>query len=352
MKKTKLIALLLVIAAVFALSISVSASEPVEVADPDLAFTAEAPSVVSAGGTVTVNVNIPVNKGFKWAQVTMTYDADVLTYVDDKDAPNYSTEGTEFPSVVKVATKSGNRIVISIGTSGVSDVYTQTGFVVAVTFNVAEGYEDVTAVNLSYNINNIVDVEGKFGTMTVSMTGCSFKVVDWATHEHTPVADEAVAATCTEPGLTAGSHCSYCGKLLVLQAQIAPKGHKASEDWKYDTESHWHECENCDEKLDKAEHVLSEDGVCECGYKTEQTVDIVYGDANGDGKVNSADIILIKKYIANFDGTTSSVEVFPGADANGDGSINSLDVILLKKYIANIGPDGNSSIVLGPSKEA
>ncbi len=42
---------------------------------------------------------------------------------------------------------------------------------------------------------------------------------------HTVVADEAVAATCTIAGKTAGSHCSTCGEVLVEQTTIAATGH-------------------------------------------------------------------------------------------------------------------------------
>ena len=42
---------------------------------------------------------------------------------------------------------------------------------------------------------------------------------------HNKVTDNAVAATCTETGLTEGSHCSYCGKVLVAQDVIPAKGH-------------------------------------------------------------------------------------------------------------------------------
>ena len=43
---------------------------------------------------------------------------------------------------------------------------------------------------------------------------------------HTVVADDAVAATCTESGLTAGTHCSACNLVLEKQTVIAPIGHK------------------------------------------------------------------------------------------------------------------------------
>ncbi|MBE6695481.1 MAG: hypothetical protein E7587_03415, partial [Ruminococcaceae bacterium] len=38
-----------------------------------------------------------------------------------------------------------------------------------------------------------------------------------------------------------------------------------------------------------------------------------------------------------------------GADANGDGNVTALDVLLMRKYMANYDYDaGTSSIVLGP----
>ena len=42
---------------------------------------------------------------------------------------------------------------------------------------------------------------------------------------HTPVTDAAVAPTCTEPGLTEGSHCSVCSEVLVAQQTVAALGH-------------------------------------------------------------------------------------------------------------------------------
>ncbi|MBQ3073811.1 MAG: hypothetical protein IJD19_03940, partial [Ruminococcus sp.] len=42
---------------------------------------------------------------------------------------------------------------------------------------------------------------------------------------HTPVVDEAVAPTCTETGLTEGSHCSVCGETIVAQEVVPAAGH-------------------------------------------------------------------------------------------------------------------------------
>ena len=46
---------------------------------------------------------------------------------------------------------------------------------------------------------------------------------------HTPVTDPAVDATCTETGLTEGSHCSVCGEVLTVQEEIPAKGHTYGE---------------------------------------------------------------------------------------------------------------------------
>ncbi len=46
---------------------------------------------------------------------------------------------------------------------------------------------------------------------------------------HTAVTDAAVAATCTETGLTEGKHCSVCSTVIVAQQTIAALGHSWNE---------------------------------------------------------------------------------------------------------------------------
>ncbi len=69
------------------------------------------------------------------------------------------------------------------------------------------------------------------------------------------------------------------------------------------------------------------DGVCTvCGEKQ-----ILRGDVNGDGRINSRDAMSLKKYIGNAGGTIN----IDNADVNEDGRINSRDLMSLKKKLTN-----------------
>ena len=91
-----------------------------------------------------------------------------------------------------------------------------------------------------------------------------------------------------------------------------------------------------------------------CGEKETEAIpklDFIYGDVNGDGKINGRDAIKLAKYLAAYDEDKgeSSVAVSPGADVNGDGKINGRDLVKLRKYLANYDEStGESSVKLGP----
>ena len=81
------------------------------------------------------------------------------------------------------------------------------------------------------------------------------------------------------------------------------------------------------------------------------TPEIMYGDVNGDGEIGASDVLMLRKYMANYNYTTetSTVEVEAGADVDGDGKIGASDVLMLRKYMANYNYEtGSSPVVLGP----
>ena len=70
---------------------------------------------------------------------------------------------------------------------------------------------------------------------------------------HTVITDPAKPATCTESGLTAGSHCDVCGTVIEKQEEIAPLGHDWGE-WEVTKEATEEEageetrtCKRCEE---------------------------------------------------------------------------------------------------------
>ncbi len=64
------------------------------------------------------------------------------------------------------------------------------------------------------------------GVKTLNCTRCGeTKTADIPANGHTEVIDSAVAATCTETGLTEGKHCSVCQAVLTAQTTVPALGH-------------------------------------------------------------------------------------------------------------------------------
>jgi len=71
---------------------------------------------------------------------------------------------------------------------------------------------------------------------------------------------------------------------------------------------------------------------------TVTVTDILYGDVNGDGEIDGADVTRLRRYIAGWD-----VEIdHDAADVNDDGEIDGADVTRLRRYIAGW------DVILGP----
>ena len=86
-------------------------------------------------------------------------------------------------------------------------------------------------------------------------------------------------------------------------------------------------------------------------------VTYIPGDVNGDDKINTQDITLIRRYIS--DGRVTDPSGYnvtlnkQAADVNDDGNINTLDITLIRRYISDgrvTDPNGYN-VTLKPSKE-
>ncbi len=80
---------------------------------------------------------------------------------------------------------------------------------------------DGTVTALRAGLATVTASIGKIeDTITITVNPCQV---------HTPVTDPAVSPTCTETGLTEGSHCSVCGLVITAQEVVSAFGHNWDE---------------------------------------------------------------------------------------------------------------------------
>ena len=64
-------------------------------------------------------------------------------------------------------------------------------------------------------------------------------------------------------------------------------------------------------------------------------VDVLIGDVNGDGSLDTLDRLTLSRYLANWQGYTIDDINTIGADVNSDGSVDTLDRLILSRHLAN-----------------
>ena len=167
---------------------------------------------------------------------------------------------------------------------------------------------------------------------------------------HTAVADPAKAATCTETGLTEGSHCSACGHVIKAQTVTAALGHDYGE-YHRDADGHWKTCRRCGETEPKEAHVYDSDTDADCnvcGYeRTAENPGNVSKDVEKDEKAPDtvlsdsaeklADIILTDEEKAQVENGTDIRFILEVKDAAD--TVNSSDKAAVQEALS-----GNTSV--------
>ena len=227
---------------------------------------------VKPGDTVEVSVTVTANPGIKMMKFSVVYDSAALTPVVDAENNIAFTSGgmfVGFAENVYVDSNNPNKIIYVVDATAAEADITATGTVITLQFKVAEGFHGDTGIKLDNYKKNVgggtipgtsfdsvtakdASVEGynkasisthNYGapvvadatcttpattTYTCTIEGCqdSVLVIENAPAlGHTPVVDAAKDPTCTESGLTEGSHCSVCNEVLVAQNSIPALGH-------------------------------------------------------------------------------------------------------------------------------
>ena len=151
-------------------------------------------------------------------------------------------------------------------------------------------------------------------TRTIEATGHNYKSM-------------VTAPTCTEKGYTTHT-CSNCDH-SYMDSYVDATGHKFGP-WEVVTEPEAGKPGLKQRMCEACEHIETEE---------IPALDIVYGDANGDGQVNGKDLILLRQALAGWDVTLDEA----AADCNGDGTLNGKDLILLRQALAGW------DVTLGPT---
>lgn len=136
-------------------------------------------------------------------------------------------------------------------------------------------------------------------------------------HTHAMVKTEAKAATCEEDGNIEYYTCSKCGKKYNDEAGtrelrdeeiiIEAAGHSYSTEWKFDADSHWHEC-TCGERSEEGSHTFGDWMVTKEATET--------ADGSRERKCTVCGYVQSEK-ISAIGGATDNTES-GGTDSSGD----------------------------------
>ncbi|MBR6650406.1 MAG: hypothetical protein IKL36_03240, partial [Clostridia bacterium] len=195
---------------------------------------------VGADAEVKVPVSLSNNKGVWSIGMEIAYDAAALEFV--------GVEGGLFAVTDANASANDGVVTVFVDAADLADI-TADGVAFKLVFKTAadaEGEYELTGALIADNTINVNGDNVQFavaaGKVTVGehthtpsadaptctddvvCTGCGATLE--AALGHSVVVDEAKDPTCTETGLTEGSHCEVCGEVIVAQEVIPALGHE------------------------------------------------------------------------------------------------------------------------------
>jgi hypothetical protein len=157
----------------------------------------------------------------------------------------------------------------------------------------------------------------------ISITKDTITILPHTTH--LPVDVKGKSPSCTTDGLTDGSKCSYCEKILKKQEIIPATGHTPG-GWQTIPASEggihgylYKKCTVCKKILES---------------KHDDSYGIIFGDVNDDGKITAADARLALRISAHLD--TPNEKQLITADYDRNGKITAADARMILRKSANL----------------
>lgn len=174
----------------------------------------------SGSGQVKLPISIENNPGIWGANFQIAYNASLKCITTTSNGIEVTLpENSPFASCMATATD--NVITVFLEGNSLDADYTEDGVLCYITFESSLFIREKTFdVSFTYvDKKDIINIEGKQLELTYKNGGVLCRC------EHNSTVMPAVAATCENTGLTAGSFCSRCNTVFIEQEVIPALGH-------------------------------------------------------------------------------------------------------------------------------